>query len=233
MDVFGEAIKAYYLSEDDTIEIGVSSELAGDEYIPVNYLFREFEEMPELEQKAFDLIKGRVLDIGACAGAHSLVLQERGVDVVALEKSNLACDVLEERGVEQVIEQDFFTYQQEKFDTLLLLMNGIGIAGRLEKVDDFLLHCKALLNKDGSILLESADIIYMYEAEDGGVDIDLNADYYGNMNYTISFEESEENFDWLYLPFDLLQDACSRCGLKARKVIDGEQLNYLAEIKAL
>ena len=233
MDVFGQAIKQYYLTDDDTIEIGVSSELAGDEYIQVNYLLRELEEMPIIEQKALDLVKGRVLDVGACAGAHSMILQERGVDVVALEKSNLACDVLEDRGIENVIELDFFEYHNEKFDTILLLMNGIGIAGRLERLDAFLLHCKSLLNKDGSILLESADIIYMFEEEDGGCVIDINGDYYGNMNYTISFEEAQENFDWLYVAFDLVEDACKRCGLKARKVMDGDHYDYLAEIRIM
>jgi cyclopropane fatty-acyl-phospholipid synthase-like methyltransferase len=231
-DVFGAALKAFSRTNDTTLEIEVFSELAGDEQIPVSYLFRTLDEMPLLEQKALDLCNGRVLDVGACAGVHSLVLQDRGVDVTALEKSSLACDVLEERGVEQVLEQDFYQFSGQAFDTVLLLMNGVGLAGRLEKLDLFLMHCKSLLAKNGKILLESADIIYMYEDEDGSYLIDINGDYYGNMNYTISFEETSQNFDWLYVSFDLLQDACKRCGLKIKKVVDGEHYDYLAEIWA-
>lgn len=230
-DVFGLAVKQYYLTEDNSLEIEVFSDLAGDEQIPVNYLFRELEEMPTLEQKALDFCIGRVLDIGASTGAHSLVLQERGIEVVALEKSSLSCDVLEERGVENVIEMDFFEYKNEKFDTLLLLMNGVGLAGKLENLEKFLLHCKSLLQTDGKILLESSDIIYMFEEEDGSCVIDLNGEYYGNMNYTIEFENAQTNFDWLYVSFDLLQDACANCGLIAKKIMDGEHYDYLAEIK--
>lgn len=230
-DVFGLAVKHYHLKEDDTIEIEVFSELAGDEQIPVSYLFRELEEMPVLEQKAIELCSGKILDIGACAGSHSLILQEKGLNVTALEKSTLACDVLEERGVENIVELDFFEFKDQQFDTLLLLMNGIGLAGRLENLHNFLFHCKSLLTKDGKILLESSDIIYMFEDEDGAYNIDLNGDYYGNMNYTIAYEEAQNNFDWLYVSFDLLQDACNQCGLVAKKVMDGEHYDYLAEIR--
>ncbi len=232
-DVFGTAIKQFYLTEDETLEIEVFSDLAGDEQIPVSYLFREFEELPEIEKKALDLCVGKVLDVGACAGVHSLILQEKGMDVTALEKSTLACDVLEDRGVTQIIEQDFLSFKDQKFDTILLLMNGVGLAGRLENLNAFLLHCKSLLNQNGKILLDSSDIIYMYEDEDGSYVIDLNDDYYGNMNYTICFEESELNLDWLYVSYDLLQDACNLCGLSIKKILDGTHYDYLVEIKSI
>lgn len=232
MDVFGQAVKEYYSSNNDSLIISVSSELAGEEEIPVSYLFRDIDDMPDVEQKALELARGHVLDIGACAGAHAMYLQEdRGLKVTALEVSQLACDVMEERGVKDIIETDFYTHQGETYDTLLLLMNGIGIAERKEKVPDFLSHCKSLLAPGGKIYLESSDIIYMFEEEDGSVVIDLNGDYYGHMNYTISFDEvHQKNFDWLYLSYDLLQDYALMCGFKIRKVMDGEHYNYLAEL---
>lgn len=232
MDVFGKAIAAFNASRDDTLEIEVASELAGDELIPVAYFFRDFEEMPDLEQKALTMAKGKVLDVGAGAGSHSLYLQEeRGLEVVALEKSTLACDVLEDRGVQEVIEDDFYQFNQETFDTILLLMNGIGMAGTLENLPKFLVKCRELLKKGGSVLIESSDIIYMFEDQDGSYVIDLNGAYYGNMNYTVSFEEDQENFNWLYVAYDLLADTASECGFKIRKVQDGESMNYLAELK--
>lgn len=232
MDVFGRAIQAFNQTRDETLEIEVASELAGDELIPVAYFFRDFEEMPPLEQKALTLAKGRVLDVGAGAGSHSLYLQEeKGLEVVALEKSSLACDVLEDRGVREIIQDNFYQYNQEKFDTILLLMNGIGIAGTLDNLPNFLVKCRELLQKGGSILIESSDIIYMFEDQDGSYLIDLNGGYYGNMNYTVSFEEHQENFNWLYLAYDLLADTALECGFKIRKVQDGESMNYLAELQ--
>jgi sRNA-binding regulator protein Hfq len=224
-DVFGKACNEFYLSEDDSLEIEVFSDLAGDEQIPVSYLFREYEEMPDLEKKALELAKGKILDIGACVGVHSLVLQEKGQDVTALEKSTICCNLMEERGVLKIIEQDFYQYQSDKYDTILLLMNGVGLAGKLENIDKFLLHCRSLLKEKGKILMDSSDIIYMFEDEDGSYVIDLNDEYYGNMNYTIAFEQEKQNFDWLY------KDACQRCGMTAKKILDGEHYDYLAEIR--
>lgn len=232
-DVFGKAIKAFYESEDDTLEIEVFSDLAGDETIPVSYFFREGDEMPDVEQKALSLAKGRVLDVGAGAGTHSLHLIENGLEVVALEKSTLCCDIMEERGLESIIEDDFYNHQGEKYDTILLLMNGVGIAGTNDKLPQFLNHCKSLLAKGGSIFIESSDIIYMFEDEEGAYNIDLNAGYYGNMNYTVEFDNDQENFDWLYAAYDILADVASICGLQIRKVMDGEHFNYLAELKVV
>ena len=229
-DVFGEAIRSYHLLGDDSIEIEVFSDLAGDEVIPVEYFFRQYQDMPQLEQKALQLSSGRILDVGAGSGAHSLYLQEQGFEVTALEKSNGCCDVMEECGVQDILEVDFFELRGNKYDTILLLMNGLGIAGHLERLDEFLMHCKSLLTKDGQILLESVDILYMYQDEEGGFNIDLNAGYYGNMNYTIQFGESQENFDWLYVSFDLLFDAAKKVGLKATKIMDGGSHNYLASL---
>lgn len=232
-DVFGKAIKAFYEDEDDSLEIEVFSDLAGDETIPVPYFFREGEEMPDVEQKALSLAKGRVLDVGAGAGTHTLHLLENGFEVTALEKSTLCCDVMEDRGIENIIEDDFYNHRGEKYDTILLLMNGVGIAGTNDKLPQFLNHCKSLLAKGGSIFIESSDIIYMFEDEDGSYLIDLNAGYYGNMNYTVEFENEQENFDWLYAGYDILADVASICGLKIRKVMDGEHYNYLAELKVV
>ena len=229
-DVFGQAIKAFYESEDESLEIEVFSDLAGDEHIPVSYFFREGEDLPDVEQKALSLSKGKILDIGAGAGTHTLHLLEQGKEVVALEKSQLCCDVMEERGVNEIIQDDFYAYTGEKYDTILLLMNGIGIAGTNDKLPAFLNHCKSLLNKNGRILIESSDIIYMFEDEDGSYLIDLNAGYYGNMNYTIQFDSDQENFDWLYAAYDILADVAEICGMKAKKVMDGEHYNYLAEL---
>ena len=61
-----------------------------EDEIPVETLFRDYDSMPPLEHHALDLVKGRTLDVGAGAGCHSLVLQERGIDVDAIDISPLS-----------------------------------------------------------------------------------------------------------------------------------------------
>ena len=106
----GRAIAEYW--ETKTADrLRVFSPMFEEDEIPLTTLFRSYEDMPEIERKALDMAKGRILDVGAGAGCHSLVLQERGMDVTAIEISPLSVETMKERGVEKVIEQDFFTLE--------------------------------------------------------------------------------------------------------------------------
>ena len=60
-----------------TEDIKTYSSLDEEDVIPLPYLFRDFDEMPKLEQKALELAHGKVLDIGCGAGNHTLYLQPR------------------------------------------------------------------------------------------------------------------------------------------------------------
>ena len=137
--------------------------------------------MPELEVLALQQCRGSVLDVGAGAGCHALALQRRGLQVTALDISEGAVEAMQRQGVRQVLRQDIFQLKGAAYDTLLMLMNGIGIAGTLEGLERFLEHAKTLLRPGGQILLESSDILYMYEEEDGSVMLDRNAGYYGEV----------------------------------------------------
>lgn len=100
--------------------------------MPVAHLFRSEQEMPQLEKRALELVRGKVLDIGAGAGCHALALKEKGFEVKAIDVSPLSCEVMKARGIEDVECINLFDPQlQGKFDTILLLMNGTGIAGKL------------------------------------------------------------------------------------------------------
>src|SRR5687768_12258641 len=100
-DSLGEAITAYY-SGQRKAAITVISSIAEDDVIPVAYLFRDYENMPELEQMALESCQGKVLDIGAGAGSHALWLQKKGMDVTALEISGKAAEVMRMRGIKNV-----------------------------------------------------------------------------------------------------------------------------------
>lgn len=232
-DLFGKAILDYQTNnapEDLITETSISEE---DE-MSVAYLFRTFEEMPLIEQKALELAKGKVLDIGCGAGSHSLYLQnEKGLDVTSIDISANAIECCQLRGLKNAIEVDVLDLDSNtnKFDTILLLMNGTGIFGTLKKVPTFLQKLKSLLNPGGQILIDSSDIIYMFdEDEDGGKWIPSD-NYYGEVTFTVTYKnEKEASFEWLYLDYNTLQNAAFDNGLKCELIKEGEHFDYLARL---
>lgn len=230
-DPIGNAATNYY-KHNDASPIVVQSDVVEDEELLPNYLFRSFEEMPALEKIALNLCKGSVLDVGAGCGAHSMHLQNSGLDVTAVEISEMCCNLMLERGIEKVINADIYDVKSQTFDTILLLMNGIGIAGTPEGLSKLLSHLKSLLATNGKIILDSSDLIYLYEQEDGSVLFDLNADqYYGVINYKLKFKQIKgKPFNWLFADQVLLADTAEEVGLNTRIIEYGEHYDYLAEL---
>ncbi|MFD2915885.1 class I SAM-dependent methyltransferase [Psychroserpens luteus] len=228
-DLFGKALQDYF-NNNYTEDLITSTNISGEDELPIPYLFRSYSEMPKLEQKALQLAKGNVLDVGCGSGSHSLYLQEKGFKVRAIDISEGAVDVAKKRGVEHVEQKDILK-ETDTFDTILLLMNGTGIFQEVSQVSKYLNHLKSLLNPGGQILIDSSDIKYMYEDEDGGLWIDTNANYYGELDYFLSYKgEEEEKMKWLYLDFERLQLACEAVGLQCEKVLDGEHFDFLVRI---
>ncbi|MBU2018392.1 MAG: class I SAM-dependent methyltransferase [Bacteroidetes bacterium] len=227
-DPIGVAIQEYAVKKKPA-DIIVKSDICDDDIIPVEVLFRTYEEMPELEKLALSKCKGKVLDVGAGAGMHAHQLKDNGLDVHCIDISPGAVEFMQKSGL-KAEKIDFFKLENEKFDTILMLMNGIGIAGTLANLEATLLHAKSLLNPNGKILCDSSDIKYLYEDEDGSLWIDLNTDYYGNFQFEMEYnKEFGTKFDWLYVDFDNLFLAAKNVGLKARKIYDQDD-NFLAEI---
>lgn len=208
----------------------VLSSMFEEDEMPVKHLFRKFEDMPKLEQKALTLARGKVLDVGAGAGCHALTLLEKGVDVKAIDISPLSCDAMRLRGIKNVECINLFDiHLSETFDTILLLMNGTGIAGKIENLPILFNRLKALLNKDGQILIDSSDLKYIYENEDGSFDINLNGAYYGEVDFQMIYKNIKgDYFDWLYVDFPLLKSIAENCGLHGELVAEGEHYDYLA-----
>ena len=191
--------------------------------MPVDIFFRDEEDMPELEQLALNLCRGKVLDIGAGVGSHTLLLQKK-LDATALEISEIACRIMQQRGVKKVVHQDFFGYQEEKFDTLLLLMNGIGLCGDLQGLELFLQHARTLLNENGQVIFDSSDISYLYE--DG---ITRPDNYYGEVQFQYQYKGLKGPwFKWLYIDFKTLSRKAKEQGWRAEKVYEDEHDQYLA-----
>ena len=229
-DIFGKAILDFQTNnspEDLVTETNISE---ADE-MRVEYLFRSFNEMPKPEKKALQLAKGKILDVGCGAGSHSLYLQEKGFDVTAIDISPNAIKACELRGLKNARVQNVLDLENEKFDTILLLMNGTGIFGTLSETSKYLQKLKSLLTANGQILIDSSDIIYMFdEDEDGSYLIPANG-YYGELTYTITYKnETEETFPWLYLDYNTLQNAAHANGLQCELITEGKHFDYLAKL---
>lgn len=211
-------------------KLSILSSMFDEDEMPVKHLFRNLEEMPMLEQKALSLAKGKVLDVGAGAGCHALALQAQSIAVKAIDISPLSCEAMELRGVMDAECINLFDEHLETgFDTILLLMNGTGIAGKIENLPALFNRLKALLNKGGQILIDSSDIKYIYENEDGSFDINLNAAYYGEVDYQMVYKDVKgDSFDWLYVDFPLLKSIAESCGLHGELIAEGEHYDYLA-----
>lgn len=229
-DLFGQALLDYQIGN-YTEDILTSTNISDEDILPIPYLFRSYKEMPVIERKALDLSYGKVLDVGCGAGNHSLYLQEeKGLEVKAIDISKGAIEVSKKRGLNNSEVLDILK-ETEQFDTILLLMNGTGVFQELKQVTKYLTHLKSLLKQDAQILIDSSDIIYMYEDEDVSYDFEDDPNYYGELEYFVSYKgEKEEPFKMLYMDFELLKNACKAIGLKCIMLTEGEHYDYLAKI---
>lgn len=223
-----------YLQGEKNGKITVRSNIAEDDYIPVKYLFRTFHQMPELEQKALMLCRGKVLDIGSGVGSHTLYLQEKGLTIDCLDISPLNNQVASQRGVKHPITGDFFDFTTtEKYDTLLLLMNGIGIVGQINQLAKFFEKVKDLLAPGGQVLMDSSDLRYLYIDEDSYC-IPLQDRYYGEVTYNMRYKKAKSTpFKWLFIDDSLMAQKCAENGFTFEKIADGDHYDYLAKLSII
>jgi len=234
-DLFGKAILDFQTNnspEDLITETSISEE---DE-MSVEYLFRSYAEMPKLEQKALQLAKGKILDVGCGAGSHSLYLQnENNLAVQSIDISQNAVEACKLRGLKNVQVQNILEMDsnnpENKFDTILLLMNGTGIFGTLKETTIFLQKLRSLLKSNGQILIDSSDIIYMFDNDEDGGKWIPSSGYYGELTFTIHYKnEKEDQFPWLYLDYNTLQNAAFANGLQSELILEGQHYDYLARL---
>lgn len=229
-DPMGAAIYDYHKTGDADTLI-VHSSMFEDDEIPVADLFRQIGQMSELEQMAMHLASGKILDVGAGAGCHSLALKQLGKEVVAVDISPLSVQTMQERGVDARQINFYDDSFAEKFDTILMLMNGTGIIGTLDNIDNYFARLRQLLNPGGKVLIDSSDLRYLFEEEDGSLMIDLADDYYGQLDYQMEYKGVlGEPFDWLYLDFQTFAYYAEENGFKAELISEGEHYDYLAAL---
>ena len=233
LDLFGKAILDFQ-TKNSPENIITETNISEADEMEVAYLFRSYNEMPKLEKKAMQLSKGKILDVGCGAGSHSLHLKEKGFEVISIDISENAIKACQLRGLKNTKIQDVLEVENEKFDTILLLMNGTGIFGTLSETSKYLKKLKTLLNPNGQILIDSSDIIYMFdEDEDGSYQVPANG-YYGELTFTITYKnQTEKPFPWLYLDYNTLQNAAIANRMQCELVEEGKHFDYLARLSNL
>ncbi len=228
-DPMGRAIADYHATGKAS-RLRVFSPMFDEDEIPVETLFRPLDGMPAVEQKALELACGDILDVGAGAGCHSLALQRMGKHVTAIDISPLAVATMRERGVADVREQDFFTLDGH-YDTILMLMNGIGIVGSLSRMPAFFMQVDRLLAPDGQLLCDSSDICYIFEDEDGIIDLTGIDGYYGELTYQMQYKGVKgEPFPWLFIDPETLHEQAQAHGFACEVASRGSHYDYLARI---
>ena len=229
-DIFGQALLDYQrgnYTEDIITETSISEE----DVLPLPYLFRTYKEMPKIEQHALDISIGTVLDVGCGSGCHALELRNRGLEVTAIDTSPGAVEVAKLSGVENVFLSSLADFQKGQYDTILLLMNGAGVLGPLDQMEQNLDHLKTLLKPNGQILVDSSDLIYMYDqTREGGVIVPADR-YYGELDYQVSYKGVKDDpFTWLYIDPNLFGAIANEAGFDFTVVIEGENYDYLARL---
>jgi len=209
------------------------------EEMPVKVYFRDAEEMPELEWIALQQCRGWVLDVGAGAGSHALFLQRMGLTVTALDVSPKAVGVMKARGVERVLVGDFFELGDGPvreaggltgdgvpaggFDTLLLLMNGIGLAGTISGLRLFLARARRLLRPGGRLVFDSSDVAYLYDGQ-----TPVGGPYYGELLYQYQYKrQKSEWFNWLFVDRKALAGVARDEGWKMELLYEDKNGQYL------
>ncbi|MCD8179297.1 MAG: class I SAM-dependent methyltransferase [Tannerellaceae bacterium] len=230
-DPMGHALTDY-LNYGKAGKLRVFSTLFEEDEIPVKQLFRKPEELPALEQTALQLAAGNILDVGAGSGCHSLALQKAGKKVCGIDISPLSVEVMKQRGVTTAKQINLFdTHFTGQFDTILMLMNGSGIIGKLENLPAFFRRMKLLLAPGGTILMDSSDLRYLFEEEDGSFLINLNDDYYGEIDFRMQYKNIQgESFHWLYIDYQTLDLYAQQNGFCTELIQEGEHYDYLVRI---
>ena len=221
-----------YLDGDDQARVLTWSDVEGWDELEGSRMCRALQDMPELEVKALDACEGHVLDLGAGAGSHSLCLQERGNRVTALDHSFGCVEAMKRRGVEDAVRANVFTWKGGRFDTVLMMMNGIGLCANLTGLKDFFRRAETWLKPGGSILFDSADLLYLFREDPDGGFMDLSKEYYGEVLYRMKYKEAvTPAFGWLFIDFHTLALHAEQWGWEAELLHQGSFHEYLGRLR--
>lgn len=235
MDPFGQSLWGFF-SGDSNAECTVYRDDGYRGGLSAAPFFRTPADFSPIERKAIELCRGRILDIGAGAGCHSLALQQRDLEVLAIDVCPLAIEIMIERGVRCVQAIDVFEFQEGGFDTLLMLMHGVGLVQDLAGLDVFLDHAHRLITPGGQILADSLDVRRTDEAEHRAYQ-DANrrsGRYFGEVRMRFGYGgQLGPLFGWLHVDPDTFAEHARRAGWHFQADCQTAEGDYLAILTAI
>lgn len=223
--MLGQAIYDYHYRLSPS-KLYIHNKFGLPDIMPVETYFRDEVDMPTLELKALELCTGSILDIGAGAGSHALYLQQNNCVVTALELSPLASEVMQARGVKNIITADINTFTGQPYDTLLLMMNGIGLTANLAGLSIFFEHAKTLLSPKGQLIFDSSNVAYLYKNAIRPIN-----KYYGIIDFRYEYKRQKTAwFTWLYVDMKTLQKIAASAGWIPEILFTDDHDQYLARL---
>jgi SAM-dependent methyltransferase len=226
------ALRDYFDGDTDATLV-LHSSLGEHEEFPVSVFFREPEEFFAFERAALALSRGRVLDVGAGTGVHALYLQTRGQDVCAIDVLPEAVAIMQARGVHDARLADIWTFDAGPFDTILMMMNGIGVLGTLQGLNRFLEDVPRLLKRGGQVLLDSGPGRVVGDSGEPAVELPLGdqGGYYGEAWIELEYRgEKGPPFRELYADSDTLARHAEAAGWECEIVFRDELGGYVARL---
>jgi cyclopropane fatty-acyl-phospholipid synthase-like methyltransferase len=195
-DIMGSAMLNYFTKNDNT-PIRVFINKSEEPGMFPSVFFRSYRSMLKYEKIALKHTSGKVLDLGCGAGCHALYLQNKGFDVTAVEVSEKSASVAEAQGVSKVINEDWRNLSLKNFDTVLVLMNGMGLAESPTELKTMFRKLKGFLSKEGAILIDSTDVTYA--KADWPM---LDSEYFGKVQFELKYKGKTQCFPWLFVDFE-------------------------------
>lgn len=225
-DIFGQALLDFYRHTAKT-PLLLHNEYGEPDTISLENFFSKDDRFSDLETFALSQVKGKILDVGAASGRHSFYLQKHGYDITAMDISASCCTIIKETGVKKIVNADIYDYENVKHDTILMLMNGIGIARSIAGLKKLLLHLKSLVSPSGFLLFDSSDVTYLYEGNPLP-----DEKYFGQLTFHYEYKNEMSNrFNWLYVDQDRLMEVAYSSGWHCHIIFEDETDAYLARLQ--
>jgi 2-polyprenyl-3-methyl-5-hydroxy-6-metoxy-1,4-benzoquinol methylase len=235
-DAYGQQLLAQFNSQTATAEFIERDDNYLDTGSEAGLYFREYEQWSPVEQQVVDRAKGRVLDIGCGAGRHSLYLQQKGFDVTGIDNSPGAIEVCKLRGLKNAIVRpiaDVDKFEQNSFDTVLMLGNNFGLFGDAE-------NTKLILKKLSRITSTEAHIIagtrnpYKTDSAEHLEYHQLNLQrgrMAGQIKMRVRYgKRVGEWFDYLFVSREEMRDILVDTEWRIEELIESSKANYFAVI---
>jgi SAM-dependent methyltransferase len=230
----GAALLAFHNGRHDAV-LGIESDVFDSEDVAVRLYYRPDEDpLPDLDRRALDRCTGRVLDAGAGAGRHALDLQCRGLEVTALDVSTDAVRVMQDRGISDVRQGDIYTSDLGTYDTILLLMNGIGLAGGPEGLKKLFDRFRRLLRSSGRVIFDAAglDAAVLKDEFEELAEMAIGRPQLGEVFFRLTFDDLQGSwYPWLFPTSTQLAKAARDAGFEFTIIGRGARGAFLGEMR--